>query len=955
MPISIYPPTLKSSQPAFVPETSYTIFFTLQKITQFSEIGHVQIRVVRQTNNVSVVNTATYPDGTIYKTPSQIMTHYDNGLYGAIILDSDLSEPWQMGQLYKVQMRFGLNPMYSSVSEFATWKQQQIDAGAFSEWSTVMVIKPINKPDIYIENAEAISDEEIISSERTEPTLTPLFFGICKPVISDKEIVDKYKFDLYKGEKTVNDPSDSDFIETSEWLQHTTVATLNKYTKFPQDLLSSVDQYRFSHQLENEEIYTVFYSTRTINGYESQAQPYVFMASRTYLAELTGIKLRVDSSDIYCKENGCINLYLTTNTPLSGSFVVTRTSEYSNYTVWEDLKYVTYSARLFKDEMIFQDFTIESGVKYKYAFQQENSAGLRTSPIYDEHNSSHYIDFEYSYLYHDRVQLRLMFNQKLSSFKHTILSSKQDTLGSKYPYLSRNGYANYAEFPISGLISFQMDPDQTFLQIKPAGFYYEDELAIQRDKFEEHSIERSPCAENTDTSNDGGAGSNYSSLTIDYNLTDNNIYVERKFREKVEQFLNDFNYKLYKSPTEGNIVVGLMNVSLTPNTTLGRMIYEFSATAYEVLDNTLENLNEFGIINIGQFEGLTSDDTVLSFGQISGIYTTRGRNLSTDIYGQIKEQEEVSIGGGYKLQLKRVRSIWVERYPDTKFKSELSELYAKQAELSTAGESTADVDAQIDELLKLRDAIERGWEDSTIIISVNGKNLIIAPHRLYSLTYPITTLEVVAADYPVIINYVCELRQIEDLSVGVVTAIDASRIWGQLAGVFTDTPDVIMEGYNYDYGPGEPPYRVYSNSDLGVVYDAMGNILVDNTNFNLYKTLNVYEVIKEETRKQVEFIYNIKDGFKENLDTGEWETENMRYSFSGIVSLEIEADPNTVLLIGKEEDGSDAIEIKIGNVGKYNLTPMENLVRYIVLKFPSYAIIDYKCLTTQMKIKRQEG
>nr|DAN98159.1 MAG TPA: hypothetical protein [Caudoviricetes sp.] len=82
----------------------------------------------------------------------------------------------------------------------------------------------------------------------------------------------------------------------------------------------------------------------------------------------------------------------------------------------------------------------------------------------------------------------------------------------------------------------------------------------------------------------------------------------------MEEFLNDFNYKLFKSSTEGNIIIGLLNVSLTPNNTVGRMIYSFSATAYEVLENTIENLNEVNIINIGKFESLASEDRINSFG-----------------------------------------------------------------------------------------------------------------------------------------------------------------------------------------------------------------------------------------------------------------------------------------------------------------------------------------------------
>ncbi|MCM1217884.1 MAG: hypothetical protein NC548_25630 [Lachnospiraceae bacterium] len=60
----------------------------------------------------------------------------------------------------------------------------------------------------------------------------------------------------------------------------------------------------------------------------------------------------------------------------------------------------------------------------------------------------------------------------------------------------------------------------------------------------------------------------------------------------------------------------------------------------------------------------------------------------------------------------------------------------------------------------------------------------------------------------------------------------------------------------------------------------------------------------------------------------------------------IEAKPGTVLLIGKQEDGSDATKIKIGETGRYNLSPIENMVRYIRLEDSAFAVIDYKCITS---------
>jgi hypothetical protein len=50
-------------------------------------------------------------------------------------------------------------------------------------------------------------------------------------------------------------------------------------------------------------------------------------------------------------------------------------------------------------------------------------------------------------------------NPKISSFKTHLLESKVDTMGSKFPFYFRNGNVDYKEFPISGLISYQMDND----------------------------------------------------------------------------------------------------------------------------------------------------------------------------------------------------------------------------------------------------------------------------------------------------------------------------------------------------------------------------------------------------------------------------------------------------------------------------------------------------------------
>lgn len=902
MPISIYPPTLQSTQPAFLATTlDYEIKYTLQKVTSAETIKHIQIRVVEQRSNSSIVNTSKYPDNIIYK---NVDLTKEASPYGIKILTSDLRKPWSPGVCYKIQLRFGSTSFPSDLSAFAAWKKEQINNQTFSEWSTVMVIKAIAQPEVYIENAGTLRTD-VIASKQTEASLTPLFVGDYIDNASE-EPLEKYKFDLY-------DETGKTLIESSDWIQ----AVSGKNCS-----------HRFKTMLTNNESYRVYFSIVTRNGYETRTY-YDFQAIKVYLESLTDVSIRVDDADVFCRENGCMRIYLTAKNPLTGCYVLTRTSEESNYQVYEDLKYFNYFEEEFSDTLLYIDYIIESGIKYKYAFQYQNSQGLRSAPLQEDGMTvpSRSVDFEYSYIYRDGVQLRLKFNQKLSSFKHTTLASKQDTLGDQFPHLSKNGYAYYAEFPISGLISFQMDEDQTFFTLKTDGYYYNNELVIPADKFSVSTATR-------------GDESVPSYLSIDSSITDNNIFIERKFREKAEQFLNDFTYKLYKSPTEGNIVIGLINLSMTPNASLGRMIFEFSATAYEVLENTIDDLNEVGIIDVGTFNNEVSTEIQTSFGQIDGIYL--GCPEGNDIYNLIKQQEEIAVGDGrYKLSLVNVNSFWIERYPTIDFDGKIYELEAQKAE-----EDTKEIEAELVRWRALKEAASNA-PSSAVRLSVNGSDVIVAPNRLYSVREGVNSLSMTSVKYPIIVNYVCSLTRERNDAVGEVGSIDTSRIWGQVSGIFSGT-DKVLKNYKYYYGPGETPYRIYSDSAEKT--DKLGRILVDNTNYNVYKTVNLYDIIEEETRKQVEFIYNVSGGFKQD-ENGKWTDGIIYYTFSDITAFDIEADPNTILYIGKQPDGSDKQPVILGPTGRYTLSPMDGMIKYIALQKPQFAVINYKCLTTQTTMK----
>jgi hypothetical protein len=50
------------------------------------------------------------------------------------------------------------------------------------------------------------------------------------------------------------------------------------------------------------------------------------------------------------------------------------------------------------------------------------------------------------YLFDGDRQLSVKFNPKVTSFKTNILETKTNTIGSKYPFIFRNGIVNYKEF-----------------------------------------------------------------------------------------------------------------------------------------------------------------------------------------------------------------------------------------------------------------------------------------------------------------------------------------------------------------------------------------------------------------------------------------------------------------------------------------------------------------------------
>lgn len=239
---------------------------------------------------------------------------------------------------------------------------------------------------------------------------------------------------------------------------------------------------------------------------------------------------------------------------VNGQFVIERTDKEKKQ--YERLMVIQTGAAI--DNYVFKDRTVEQGKEYYYSIRQfkGSAASFRVT------TDLVFVDFEDMFLTDGERQLKIRFNPRVSSFKTTLQESKTDTIGGKYPIFYKNANLGYKEIPISGLISYQMDENGLF-----AGTSFN-------------------IPETRSTTPSTGA-----------TAQEDDISKERTFKLEVLDWLNNGKKKYFRSPQEGNYIVRLMNVSLSPDEHSQRKYHTFSCTAYEVAECNYENLKEMDILD----------------------------------------------------------------------------------------------------------------------------------------------------------------------------------------------------------------------------------------------------------------------------------------------------------------------------------------------------------------------
>lgn len=502
----LYPPVIEGTLPAFS-GTELSVPFSMNRAVSDTEVYGFIIKVKNVYNNITVGEFKYTVDAA-------------EGVPAAAVFNiSEAKDNFHVGEYYKIQMAY----LWKNSSDVHNDKY-------VGYYSTVGVIKYTTKPTVTIANM----------NENDANAYYYNYMGVYSQEGKDTtERVYRYRFDLLDNYYNL--------VDTSDWQLHNAAQDNVIY--------ESNNTYQFKTELESNRTYYINYSIETTNKMIVSSPNYRIVQNLSINPDIAAHLVPVMNKDngyIDLKLQGEINSTTKIEEAVTGTFKVVRASSLDNFTTWDEvMKFSLYGQQPSRD--LWKDFTVQQGVTYRYALQQYNNQLLTSNRI---ESVDIVADFEDMFLYDGERQLKIRFNPKVTSFKNTLLETKTDTIGSKYPFIFRNGNVKYKEFPISGLISYHADEEKLFM--------------------------------------------NYSLETVDTNLTSENIATERDFKLEVLEWLTNGQPKLFRSPSEGNYVVRLMNTSLAPTDAVGRMLHTFSATAYEIDDCNYQTLDKYGFIQLAE-------------------------------------------------------------------------------------------------------------------------------------------------------------------------------------------------------------------------------------------------------------------------------------------------------------------------------------------------------------------
>lgn len=522
------------------------VYFMLSPYNILSQIQNAQVTVKSQLTNNTVLHPDKYPTEIMLKPILVDANRRTEDKYYIEIRPEDLVNcNFVVDQFYKVQIRFtsvdtedpGIDLTDSdAVQAIDSWLSRNLNY--FSEWSTVCLIRGISVPTLSIQDFDIGSATDIYDTVINTQVIGQLTFADE----NETETLKSVRIRSYTMQDALL--TDSGEIFANQFTDTNNFKYAIKYW-----FKSEVGQYYFTVTYITQNLYTETLKY-IFNVIPAPAQEFDFTIATELDEENGRVKVQIE------KTSAAAQTY-------TGKLIIRRSSNKTNFTIWDDI-YISNYDEAGTINFEWSDYTVENGVWYLYGIQGEDSQEYRTQLIMIP--ESIMLNFEHIFLTSGDKQLKIEFNPSLTSFKHTVSEVRTDTVGSKYPFIRRNGYVDYVQFPLGGFISSAMDESGLFTSRSEVfGDYVE--------KYNDYNKEK------------------------DIPIWRDVIW-EKGFRDKVSNFLYADDVKLFRSPTEGNYLIKLMDVNFQPNQTLGRRLWSFSCNAFEIDDCNLENFDKYNIVTI---------------------------------------------------------------------------------------------------------------------------------------------------------------------------------------------------------------------------------------------------------------------------------------------------------------------------------------------------------------------
>ena len=590
----LYPPLIETYQKSNIWNENAVIEYTMPEYNddKIKNIKYIQISVVDQLTNESVLEDR----AKVLLVPWENTSFDENTYIGSVVLPVNkiVGKQFQH-KLYKIQLRFDTTILEDSqfleLTDVKKLNEYLVSSrDNFSEWSSATLLKPIPPCRIITSFPSGGFGPKINSFVGGKLIFYTIDSG---ETINENEVddyVESFTVDILKDGKVIL-AGDTDKNPKDNLLSGYRVNGLMQYFDFTKDGLPNSDclvrwRYTTKNGYSGEQTDQIH-----INDYSNFNQSFINGFAVDEIEEEYGyntLKVSINGSNLIDKNKTI-------------SFDVFKASSEDNYSTW--LKVNKRSIVPKKDagnqDYYFFDPILKSGIDYTYAVQLSSGA-QKAGEVKQINNVSN--NFYNATLLRGNKILKLSYNFKINNFTSKVGRSMVETIGGKYPVFTKNGTLKYKQIGITGLISFEDNLSNKFLSIS--------------DLLGEGYCKTLISKINNCTKEDHSPHYPYISLDdaakhLDYNVVpmEDRWAIEREFREQVLAWLNDGQPKLFRSGTEGNIVVILDNVSLSAEAQLSRKLYEFSATMYEIADCNYDNLVSLGIYK----EGNGNDSTLSIF------------------------------------------------------------------------------------------------------------------------------------------------------------------------------------------------------------------------------------------------------------------------------------------------------------------------------------------------------